>query len=188
MIKHTLYAFSLGFILFFLYLFQYTGAFKSVSVEQGERGPYTIIYKTHVGPYHKIVATIEDVEKWARNNNLKCRLSFGEYLDDPRTTEEGRLNSRGGCLIDPLAEDEKNILEKLKSNLPQDFKIAEIEKTKAVVALFTGAPGIGPLKVYPKAEDYIREHKLTPKGSVIEIYEVFDSRSVQTTYIWPVRE
>lgn len=188
MLKHTLYAFSLGFILFFLYLFQYTGAFKSVVVDQDERGPYTVIYKTHLGPYHKIVSTIEEVEKWAQANNLKCRLSFGEYFDDPRAVEEGRLNSRGGCLIDPLVENEKNILEKLKSTLPQDFKIAEIEKTKAVVALFSGAPGIGPLKVYPKATDYIAEHRLTPKGSVIEIYEVFDKRSMQTTYIWPVKD
>ena len=64
MVKHTLYAVSLGLILFFLYLFQYTGAFKSVSVDQDERGPYTVIYKTHVGAYHHIVSTIEEIEKW----------------------------------------------------------------------------------------------------------------------------
>ncbi|MEK6627442.1 MAG: GyrI-like domain-containing protein [Bdellovibrionota bacterium] len=192
MIKHTLYALVLGFVLFFLYLFQYTGAFKSVSIDQDERGPFTVVYKTHIGPYHKIVSTIEEVEKWARNNNLKCRLSFGEYFDDPRIVEEGRLNSRGGCLIDPLVEEEKIILKKLKlnfaENFPSDFFVAEIEKTKAVVALFTGAPGIGPLKVYPKADDYLREHKLTRKGSVIEIYEIFDKRSMQTTYLWPITE
>lgn len=188
MIKHTLYAFSLGFILFFLYLLQYTGAFKSVTVAMDERGPYTMIYKNHVGPYHKIVSVIEEVETWAKANNLKCRLSFGEYFDDPRVVEEGRLNSRGGCLIDPLVEEEKITLEKIKSTLPKDFNIGEIKKTNAVVALFTGAPGIGPLKVYPKAEDYITENKLTRKESVIEIYEVFDKQSMQTTYIWPVKE
>src|SRR3989344_883435 len=157
MIKHALYAFSLGFIIFLLYLFQYTGALKSVISDQDERGPYTVIFKTHIGPYHKIVSTIEEIETWAKANGLKCRLSFGEYFDDPRMVEEGRLNSRGGCLIDPLIEEEKTVLEKLKTILPQDYKIDEIPKTKAVVALFTGAPGIGPLKVYPKAEDYITE-------------------------------
>ena len=188
MIKHALYAFSLGFIIFLLYLFQYTGAFKSVIIDQDERGPYTVIFKTHIGPYHKIVSTIEEIETWAKANGLKCRLSFGEYFDDPRMVEEGRLNSRGGCLIDPLIEEEKTVLEKLKTNLPQDYKIDEIPKTKAVVALFTGAPGIGPLKVYPKAEDYITEHKLSRKGSVIEIYEVFDKRAMQTTYVWPIQD
>lgn len=188
MVKHTLYAFALGFIVFFLYLFQYTGAFKTVEIAQDERGPFTLIYKQHVGPYHKIVAVIEEVEKWAKENNLKCRLSFGEYFDDPRVIEEGRLNSRGGCLIDPLIVDEKHTLEKLKNKLPVDFKLAEFEKIDAVVALFTGAPGIGPLKVYPKAEDYITENRLVKKGSVLEIYEIFDNHSMQTTYIWPIRK
>lgn len=188
MIKHALYAFSLGFIIFFLYLFQYTGALKTVSVDIDERGPYTIIFKPHVGAYHKIVTNIEEVETWAKDNGLKCRLSFGEYFDDLRAVEEGRLNSRGGCILDPLIPDESSKLEKLKGSLPADFKIAEIPKGKAVIALFTGAPGIGPLKVYPKAEDYISEHKLVRKGSVIEIYEVFDRKSMQTTYIWPLQD
>jgi AraC family transcriptional regulator len=188
MIKHTLSAISLGMILFVLYLLQYTGAFKSVQVDQDERGPYTVIFKKHVGAYHKIVSTIEDVEKWAKENGLKCRLSFGEYFDDPRVVEEGRLNSRGGCLLDPLVPEEKTILDKLKDHLPPDFKVDEIPKTKAVVALFTGAPGIGPMKVYPKAEDYITEHRLLKKSSVIEIYEVFDKQAMQTTYIWPLQD
>lgn len=188
MIKHSLYAFSLGFIIFLLYLFQYTGAFKSVSIDRDERGPYTVIFKSHVGPYHKIVSSIEEVENWAKANGLKCRLSFGEFFDDPRNVEEGRLNSRGGCLVDPLITEENKILDALKEKLPADFKIAEIARTKAVVALFTGAPGIGPLKVYPKAEDYISENKLVRKGSVLEIYEIFDRKSMQTTYIWPLQD
>ncbi|MFM8834854.1 MAG: hypothetical protein ACKOEV_14685, partial [Cytophagales bacterium] len=104
-----MYAITLGLVLFFLYLFQYTGAFKSVSISQDERGPFTLIYRSHVGPYHKIVGQIEIVERWAKENGLKCRLSFGEYFDDPRMVEEGRLNSRGGCLVDPLVEKENEL-------------------------------------------------------------------------------
>lgn len=187
MIKHTLYAIGLGFLLFFLYLFQYTGAFKSVTVNSDTRGPYTIIFKNHIGPYHKIVSVIEEVETWSRANGLKCRLSFGEYFDDPRVVEEGRLTSRGGCLIDPLVESENQQLEKIKSTLPAGIMTDVIEKGPFVVALFTGAPGIGPLKVYPVAEDFIAEKSLRKKGPVIEIYEVFDKRAMQTTYLWPVQ-
>lgn len=187
MIKHTLYAFSLGFVLFLLYLFQYTGAFKSVTVSKDIRGPYTIVFKNHLGAYHKIVSVIEEVEKWSRENGLKCRLSFGEYFDDPRIAEEGRLTSRGGCLIDPLVENEIHILEKIREKLPDGMQVAVVEKSSFVVALFTGAPGIGPLKVYPAAEDFISEHKLQKKGPVIEIYEVFDKKAMQTTYLWPVQ-
>ena len=187
MLKHTIYAIALGFIIFFLYLFQYTGAFKTVTVGVDDRGPYRILFKNHVGAYHKIVSTIEEVETWAKAHGLTCRLSFGQYFDDPAVVEEGRLNSRGGCLIDPLVKKETELFEKLKSELPNDFKFDEIKKTKAVVALFNGAPGIGPLKVYPKAEDYIKENRLVKKSSVIEIYEIFDKNSMQTTYLWPVQ-
>ncbi len=188
MIKHTIFAIGIGMLIFALYLFQYTGAFKSVTIGTDQRGPYTIVYKDHVGAYHKIVSTIEEVEKWARSQGLKCRLSFGEYFDDPGVVEEGRLKSRGGCLIDPLVTSELNIFEKIKTSLPPDFKTDVIPTTRAVVALFDGAPGIGPLKVYPKAEDYIEKNKLLKKGTVIEIYEIFDSKSMQTTYLWPVTE
>ncbi len=188
MIKHTIFAIGLGMLIFFLYLFQYTGAFKSVSVAIDQRPTYTIVYKNFIGPYHKIVQTIQEVETWAKASGLSCRLSFGEYFDDPRLIEEGRLKSRGGCLIDSLKKDEPIILAKLKNQLPQDFKAGEIESTRAVVALFDGAPGIGPLKVYPKAEDFIHDQRLTRKGSVIEIYEIFDQKSMQTTYIWPITD
>lgn len=188
MIKHTLYAIALGFILFFLYLFQYTGAFKSVTINTDERGPYTIVFKEHTGPYHKIASVIENVEQWAKASGLKCRLSFGEYFDDPRIVEEGRLKSRGGCLIDPLVKEEIEKIESLKGNLPADYKIDVIPKTKAVVALFTGAPSIGPLKVYPAAEEFMDEHRLKRKGSIVEIYEVFDKNNMQTTYIWPLQD
>lgn len=186
MLKHTFYAVGIGLFIFILYLLQYTGAFKSVAVTVDQREAVQVLYKDYVGPYHKIVATIEEVEKWAKANGLKCRLSFGEYLDNPEVVEEGRLRARGGCLIDPLVAEEKTQIESLKGKLPADFKIDTLPATKAVVVLFNGAPGIGPLKVYPKAREYIEKEKLTSKGNVIEIYEIFDAKSMQTTYLWPI--
>lgn len=188
MLKHTIFAIGLGLFVFFLYLMQYTGAFKSVTIGIDQRPSYTILYKDFTGPYHKIVSTIQEVETYSKANGLNCRLSFGEYFDDPKSIEEGRLKSRGGCLIDPLVKSEFTKLEELKTTLPADFKIATLPTTKAVVALFTGAPGIGPLKVYPKAESFIQENNLKQKSAVIEIYEVFDRKSMQTTYIWPIED
>lgn len=187
MLKHLFYATGLGVLLFLLYLFQYTGAFKSVTIDQDERGPYTVIFKKHVGAYHKVSTVIQEVEKWAQENGLKCRLSYGAYYDNPQIVEEGRLNSSGGCIVDMEVAEDVAAYEKLKNQLPQDYEVEVIEKTPAVVALFTGAPGIGPLKVYPKAEDYIAENRLMKKGWVMEIYEIFNDRAMQTTYIWPLQ-
>lgn len=187
MVKHTLFAVTIGLVIFFLYLMQYTGAFKSVTVVTDQRGPYTLIYKDYTGPYHKIVSTIEEVEKWTKSQGLKCRLSFGEYFDNPAVVEEGRLRARGGCLVDPKDENEEKIFTGVKEKMPEDIKAEVYPETKAAVALFTGAPGIGPLKVYPKADEYIKEQGLTKKGSVLEIYEILEKNSMQTIYIWPVQ-
>lgn len=184
MVKHTIFALTVGLLIFFLYLLQYTGAFKSVDLRIDQRGPYEVIYKEHTGAYHKIVPVIEDVEKWAKTQNLKCRLSFGEYFDNPQIVEEGRLKSRGGCVIDPLVPEEKKIFETLV--LPEGYKKDIIPESKMVVALFTGAPSIGPFKVYPKAEQFIQEGKLKATGNVIEIYEVLEKNSMRTLYFWPL--
>ena len=74
MIKHALTALSIGFLIFILYILQYTGAFKSVTVGMDQRGPYTLIYKQHTGAYHEIVSTIQDVETWAKENKIKIIL------------------------------------------------------------------------------------------------------------------
>jgi AraC family transcriptional regulator len=184
MIKHVFFAVTIGLVAFSLYLAQYTGAFKSVYVGLDERGPYILVYQNHVGAYHKIVEKIQNVEAWAKENKLDCKFTFGEFFDDPSTTEEGRLKSRAGCLIE-----EKNTaaLATLKTlTLPADFAQALLPKTKVVVALFTGSPGIGPLKVYPKAESFMNESKLKRKGPPVEIYEVLDPQTMNTTYLFPV--
>ena len=186
MIKHTMFALAAGMLMLFIYIAQYTGAFKSVAVGLDQRGPYTLIYKDHIGPYHKIIETLESIEKWAKENQVNCQFTFGEYLDNPNLVEEGRLRARTGCLIENKNTQD---IEKAKSlALPFDLKITEYPKTKAVIALFTGSPGIGPYKVYPKAEDYMREQKLTPTGPVLEIYEVLGPKTMNTTYLWPVKE
>ena len=184
MLKHTIYAIGIGLLVLFLYIMQYTGAFRSVTIAVDNRPALQVIYKDYMGPYHKIVTTIEEVEKWSKANGLKCRLSYGEYFDNPDVVEEGRLRAHGGCIIDPLVPAEKDLAAQLK--IPAEFKLAEIPASKTVVALFSGAPGIGPLKVYPKANDFIEKEKLVKKGNVIEVYEIFDAKNMQTTYMWPV--
>lgn len=186
MVKHTIFAVLIGLVVFFLYLLQYTGAFKSVIVATDQRGPYTLIYKDYTGPYHQIVSTIEEVEKWANSKGLKCRLSFGEYFDNPAIVEEGRLRARGGCLLDPKDNNEERIFADLKDELPTDYITEIYPETKAVVALFTGAPGIGPMKVYPKSDEYVKDQGLRKKGTTLEIYEILGQNQMQTIYIWPV--
>ena len=153
------------------HVLNYVGAFKPVIISEKKTGPFLMIYKDHTGPYHKIVPIIEEVEQWAKSHGLDCPLSFGEYLDNPDTTEEGRLRSRGGCLVSEIP-----------SNLPEGFKSQIIPEKSYVTALFEGSPGIGPLKVYPRVFDYFEENRLARSESVLEIYEVQGPQKMVTNY------
>jgi DNA gyrase inhibitor len=166
-------------ISFGLYLSTYLGAFKSVEVTEQIRGPYVLVYKEHMGPYHKIVQAIGAVEDWAKQNNLDCHLSFGQYFDNPESKEEARLKSHGGC-----------IMEKAPENLPEQFKTQELPARKYVTAVFEGSPGIGPMKVYPRVNKYMVEKGLTQDGAIIEVYEVHsfaEKNAMTTTYLFPIK-
>lgn len=166
-------------ISFALYLANYLGTFKGVTIKEDIRGPYTMIYKVHTGPYHKIIKAIGAVEDWAKTQNLDCKLSFGQYFDNPEQQEEARLKSHGGCIVSSLPE-----------SIPDEFQVQELPQRRYVVAVFEGSPGIGPLKVYPKAAEYMSEHRLTQDGAVIEVYEVHsfaEKNAMTTTYLFPVK-
>lgn len=157
------------------YLAYHLGAFKSVDIADGKRPAMKMIYKDHTGSYHKIVSVIQEVETWAKSQNIDCTESFGEYIDDPNLIEEIRLRSRGGCIVKDVP-----------ANLPSDYKTQEVPERDYVIAVFAGSPGIGPVKVYPKVESYMRNHQLVMDGSVIEVYVIHSKNEMTTTYLFPV--
>lgn len=152
------------------------GSFKDVSVTEGPFGPLKIVFKKHVGAYDKIVPVIEEVETWAKAHGEICKLSFGEYYDDPDRVATDRLRSTGGCIVD----------KSWTTGLPDGFGFREIPNHQFVIASFDGAPSIGPIKVYPKAAEYIEVHKLNRAGPTYEIYEILSGNGVKTTYLFPV--
>jgi effector-binding domain-containing protein len=178
MIKHLILAVFIGLVSFVIYLYVYLGAYKSPTLVLENRPGLNLLYKAHFGAYHKINSVITEVETWAKANQLDCSLSFGEYLDHPHQVEEGRLRSRGGCVL-------KTDLQ--VPALPEGFELASYPERLYVVATFEGAPSIGPYKVYNKVETYMVQNLLRPAGPVIEIYE----NAVQgfvTTYLFPVKK
>lgn len=161
---------------FAVYLVTYVGFFKPVDLKPVTELPaMKLLYKDYTGPYHKMVGTIEAVEKWAKENNIDCSKSFGEYLDNPDVVEEGRLRARGGCIVAEAPQ-----------NIPAEFKIMDYPVRKYVSAVFTGAPSIGPMTVYPAVREYMQENRLKSAGSVIEQYEIHNPKDMTTTYFFPV--
>nr|GIL16956.1 MAG: hypothetical protein BroJett040_07070 [Oligoflexia bacterium] len=178
MVKWIIATFFGMLIGFMTYMMIHLGALKPVHIEEKSKPGFYLISKIHNGAYHKIVPIILDAEQWAKNNNYDCRFTFGEYFDDPETVEEGRLRSRGGCLMEKLPDG-------IEKNLPEGYEIAQISERQYVVATFEGSPGIGPMKVYPKVKEYMQQRRLTMNGSIMEIYEVKGPKEMTTTYLFP---
>lgn len=176
-VRYMLLPLLIAIIVFVAYLTFYLGAFKPVVIAEKTAGPFILLYKEHTGPYHKIVPIIQEVETWAKENELDCRLSFGEYLNDPSMIEEARLRSRGGCVLP----------QQPAMAVPKGFKVELTPEKKYVTAVFEGSPGIGPMKVYPKIFTYFENQKLAREEAVMEVYEIFPDNKMTTTYYFGVR-
>lgn len=166
----------LGIIVAFAFsLMIYLGVFKPVVFSEGRQGPFKLIYKEHTGSYHKIVSKLQEVESWAKQNNIDCSKSFGMYLDDPEKTEESRLRSYGGCLVTEIP-----------STLPEDIKSKELPERLYLMAQFEGSPAIGPFKVYPKIQKQLKDNNQTLIDGVLEVYVIHSEKEMTTTYYFPI--
>ncbi|MCB0393056.1 MAG: GyrI-like domain-containing protein [Bdellovibrionales bacterium] len=140
----------------------YLGAFKEVHIEKTYVPNLHLIYKLHTGAYHKIGKSIEEVEKWAKEKGLNCDISFGEYFMDPKSVDESLLRSHAGCVTKDTYEGE----------LPNEWNQRDLEESPALLAHFDGSPAIGPYKVYPKVNEYLKQQGLGEYQSVFEIYSL----------------
>lgn len=176
-VRYILLPLLIAIIVYAFYLAQYLGAFKSVIIAESKAGPFHFLYKTHVGPYHKINESLQEVESWAKSNSINCKLTFGEYLDNPETTEEKRLRANVGCLLDqPL------------TSLPEGFLQTTKPEQTYVTAQFEGASSIGPIKVYPRVKEYFLKMNYKFPEASLEIYEILSEKSMTTKYLFSLEK
>ncbi|MCB0415950.1 MAG: GyrI-like domain-containing protein [Bdellovibrionales bacterium] len=153
------------------------GTYKPVEFDVVEAKDFNFLYKQHIGAYHEILEVIEDVEKWAKKHNLDCSKTFGQYLDNPDTTDTDRLRSYGGCVFDHM---------QIPNN--EDYKYKYEHPRKYLHAVFEGSPAVGPISVYPKAAEWISKNKAKMDGAVIEVYTVKNGGSgMLTEYYFPIK-
>lgn len=160
-----------------VYLLIRNGAFLPVQITVASKPGLILVGKTHIGPYHQVLSSIQEVETWAKAENLGCTTSFGEYIDDPNVVEVARLRSFVGCVLERTPE----------VTLPEGFKVVTKEPGRYVESVFRGSPALGPYKVYGKAADFMKENQLTPRGAVIEQYRMEEDGSLTTLFWFPVQ-
>lgn len=164
------------FVGFIVSIFIKAGAWRSVEISEVDLGPINMVYKDYVGPYHKIVKTIQEVETWAKSKNLDCSESFGEYLDDPNLLDHDRLKGRGGCILSTIPKE-----------MPAEFKSQILPNRHYIQGIFLGSPALGPMKAYGKIAEYIEKNNFKSNSAVIEIYKLKDKTNVETKYLFSVQ-
>jgi AraC family transcriptional regulator len=172
--KWFVFFFFSSLIVFLTTVFFRLGGYKDPMIDERQTPELFFVGKSHLGPYHKINAVITEVEKWAGENRLPCTKTYGEYIDDPRTKDEDRLRSIGGCVLDfALPTDIK---------LPEGYQTSKRPAGPSIYAQFTGAPSIGPFKVYPAVEEFMNSRMYKQTGSVYEVYEILNESNATTHY------
>lgn len=158
------------------FLLSRNGFFLPVEIALEDRPALVLVAKKHVGAYHKILSTLQEVEGWAKNSGVDCSETFGEFLDNPQVVEEDRLNSNVGCVVkEPPAQ------------VPAGFEVLQRPARPYLVGRFRGSPALGPYKVYNKIESEKQKRRLESDGAPLEIYRLLPDQGLETTYLFPVK-
>ncbi len=159
----------------------YVGYFKEAHFKQVNSGEWTLVGLSHEGPYHQIVSKIQSVENQFKEWNIPCPQSFGLYEDNPSLTEEERLRSFAGCVVDTKD------LAKIPANNEKHFEQRHLQFQSLLMGTFDGAPSVGPYKVYRPAEKKAQELNKSIQWPVLEIYEIREDNSVSTKYYFQLK-
>lgn len=181
-LKAFLFAILSFVLLILVYLWTYLGAWKTPEISVKEKPPAWILGKPHIGAYHGVSKIIEAIESEMLRQGSSCPKSFGEFLDDPDLVEEIRLRSRAGCWYDTLPPGLR------ERPLPKDWFLEESPPRKAILARFSGAPSIGPMKVYPAVLEFAERQSLKLGRPIWEVYEIRGPREIETHYWFPIEE
>lgn len=193
--RYVIIAISATVLIFLGRLVFHVGYFKPVEMVEKQVGPYYLLFKDHVGPYHKITPLIEEIETWAKQQNIPCLQTFGRFNDDPDLVEEERLRSEAGCVLSDMAgsaagltlpDAESNSVGVEIKQFPNGYKLEKLEARNYLVATFEGAPSIGPIKVYPMARDHALGLGKLIGNPIIEIYTIKAGNEMTTQYLFPL--
>lgn len=154
-------------------IFAYYGGFKRIVVQTAVQGGEFMVYDTIVGDYRQS-GTVMDQLHYALLNDHKVETfkGYGQYFDNPKTTEKSKLRSEAGCVIEAKDLDKVRDLDQFKSKyLPErNAMIAEFPYKGKLSVLFSI------LKVYPALNKYAKRNGLNDAGPVNEIYDMPSNR------------
>ena len=153
------YYYLISLLLLFILLVAFNlGVFKKVSISQGTRGPYSIIYIPHQGAYHLIKEKVHLVGKMLDEQKISKINPGALFYDDPRDVPIEKLRSEGGYFVEQ------------EVNLHHPFDQKTIPQRKVIVGTTKAHSFLAPFKIYPKVVEFMKRHQLQHAGPVLEKY------------------
>lgn len=162
----------------FILLCRAAGVFDAVSMQTGEQGPYSLVFREHRGPYRGVKFALLDVYHYLNDKrSIVPQRGFAVFYDNPNKVKPDSLRSIAGYITDSILP-----------GVTTPYKTDVFAKTRAVTGVFPirtfMSQFTGPLKFYPRLLLYLKQEKLEATGPVMEIYDIGGKKIV---YIAPVK-
>ncbi len=156
-------------------VYAYYGGFKKISFNIERQGGETFVYEDMLGAY-KQAPKVQDRIYYALLNEEKIETTkgIGVYYDNPQKTEESKMRSEIGCILNVA---DSATLEKLAGKyqvktLPEsDFIVSEFPYKGALSVI------VGLMKFYPALARYCAENGYE-HSPVTEIYDIANGKII----------
>lgn len=154
-------------------LLYYSWYFQSITIEEKEMWPYTLVYEAYTGDYASVQPVIDKIyDGLLYDFQIKTTASFGIYYDN--------LASSVGVVVGPEYSLEL-------SRLRDKYNVKIWNKQKALVAEFPYKSPlsiiVGVMKVYPEYQKYV----LSGGIQMREVMEIYDRTAKKIFYVMPIK-
>lgn len=159
---------TLSLLIAFLTIAFYNGIFEKINIREQAEGGFKLVGLEFKGPYAQAGSYINEVEEKLERYEISSALSFGIYYDDPKKVKSQDCRSFVGVILE-----EKDV-KKIPEFSSAGFKIDSVPLKRSLQSEFpiknTFSYMIGPWKVYPKLNSYIKERNYNA-DLMMEVYD-----------------
>lgn len=148
----------------------YYGGLNKVEVKEAMQGGEVLVYEEVVGDYAQTGKFSDKVYYLLLNNEgVATTKGFGIFYDNPQVVDKSKLRSEVGCIVEGL--DSSQI-----ADLSSKYKVRIYPKANYITAEFPFKGHIsimlGLMKVYAQIDKYVKDHAISDRGAIMEIYDV----------------
>lgn len=157
-------------ILIVVIAYVYYGGLSRVEVREKTQGGDVLVYEEVIGDYAQTAEVTNRIYySLLDNENIETTKGFGIFYDNPQQVDKSKLRSEVGCIVEGLDSTQiADLATKYKVRIyPEGNYVTTELSFKGHMSIM-----IGLVKVYPQIDKYIKEHGISDKGAIMEIYDI----------------